>query len=410
MLSGCWFEFPFHTLAQPAAIMSPQSPARLLLALPLLLTAPIALAADPAYFDLNQPAATQAAQYVELDNPAKLAGVGKLVIPQFRIEFQTRAEASSASGGYRGGSGSASAHVHLKGLDDALFQKVTDYAYASFKAKLAAAGLEAIGPESLAEEAEYQPILKVGKPSPAELETKDSVSRFFAPAGGRVYTLLRQTDKDRQGFMSGLSSGFEDTGKELPKAELALARKFNAPCLKVLLTVRPAQVNAGAIGGGGLIGAVGAAVNLAGEKAQPGLTLTEESRFVFRSAEHSENDFKMFGGKRFFGNKVRDFSQEGDSAIFLKKDVIVAESISDGGLQETTSAARKVGNVLAIATALTLGVSDQHHEYTVDAHPDKFVAVVTRELDAAFDMLIARLIEARQTTVTPAADPGKAAE
>lgn len=376
--------------------MTTSAPSRLLFTLPLLLAAPFALAADPAYFDLNQPAAVQAAQYIESDNPAKLANLAKVVIPQFRIEFQTRAEASNSASSYRSGSGSASAHVHLKGLDDALFQKITDYAYASLKAKLAAAGIEAVGPEALAEEAEYQPILKVGKASPAELETKDSLSRFFAPTGGRVYTLLRQTDKDRQGFMSGLSSGFEDTGKELPKAELALAKKFGAPCLKVLLTVRPAQVSTSAIAAGGLIGAVGAAVNLVGDKAQPGLTLTEESRFVFRSAEHSENDFKMFGGKRFFGNKVRDFSQEGDSAIYLKKDVIVAEAISDSGLQETTSAARKVGNVLSIATALTLGVSDQHHEYTVEADPDKFVAVVSRELDVALDMLIARLAEARQ--------------
>lgn len=365
----------------------------------------LAQAADPVYFDLKQSAAAQTPQYVEMENATKLKGVKKVLIPQFRIEFQTRAEAANSAGSVRTGQGSASAHVHLKGLDDALFQKVTDYAYASLKSKLAAVGVDVVGPEALADEPEFAPMLRIGKPSPAELETKDSVSRFFAPGGGRVYTLLRRTDSDRQGFTSGFATGFEDVQREFPKAEIALAKKHGAPCMKVLLTVRPAQVDIKAVGLGGVLGAVGAAINAASDAATAGLTLTEESRLVFRSAEHSENDFKMFAGKKLFGNKlVRDFTQEGDSAIFLKKDLIVAEPISESGLQETTSAARKVGNILSVATALTLGVSDQHKEYTVDAKPEWFIEVVSREIDATLDMLIARLAEARGGSQPAAGD------
>lgn len=348
------------------------------------------------YFDLKAPAETQMATYVEVEGGAMLKDVRRVVVPQFRVEFQVRAESSAADGRYLGGgnhvSASSTAYVHLTGLDDALMQRITDQAYAVFVKDMAARGIEVIGLDKLAAEPEYEPMLRVGKASGETLETKDSLSRFFTPAGGRVYTLLRRTDKDRQGFGSGLATGFADVQKEIPKAELALAKKYGAPCLKVLLTVSPARVRASAAAAGGLIGA--AVSLLSSTEVKPGLTVTEESRLVFRSAGHSENDFKMFGGKRFFGSKVRDFSEEGDSAIYLKQDVRVADAISAKGMEDTTSGYHKVGNVLAPVLALTLGVSGKHEEYTIEADPVLFERVAGEELAAANRMLIANLRQA----------------
>lgn len=356
-----------------------------------------AQAADPLdYFDLKAAPEAQMAAYVEVDGGARLKDVRRVVVPQFRVEFQVRAESSASDGRYLGGgnhvSASSTAHVYLKGLDDALMQKITDQAYATFVQDMAARGIEVIGPDKLAAEPEYEPVLRVGKASGETLETKDSISRFFAPAGGRVYALLRRTDKDRQGFGSGLATGFADMQKEIPKAELALAKKYGAPCLKVLLTVSPARVRASAAAAGGLIGA---AVSLmSSTEIKPGLTVTEESRLVFRSANHSENDFKMFGGKRFFGKKVRDFSEEGDSAVYLKQDVRVADAISAKGMEDTTSGLNKVGNALAPVLALTLGVSGKHEEYSIEADPILFERVAGEELAAANRMLIARFSQA----------------
>ncbi|NTV95294.1 MAG: hypothetical protein HGA75_07720 [Thiobacillus sp.] len=369
-------------------------PALALLCLALAL--PARAADELSYFDLKAAPEAQMAAYVEVDGGARLKDVRRVVVPQFRVEFQTRAESSASDGRYLGGgshaSASSSAYVHLKGLDDALMQKITDRAYAAFVQDMTAKGIEVIGPDKLAAEPEYEPVLRVGKASGETLETKDSLSRFFAPAGGRVYALLRRTDKDRQGFGSGLATGFADMQKEIPKAELALAKKYGAPCLKVLLTVSPARVRASAAAAGGLIGA---AVSLmSSTEIKPGLTVTEESRLVFRSAGHSENDFKMFGGKRFFGKKVRDFTEEGDSAVYLKQDVRVADAISAKGMEDTTSGLDKVGNALAPVLALTLGVSGKHTEYTIEADPALFERVAGEELAAANRMLIARFREA----------------
>ena len=376
----------------------------------LLLTSPL-YAADLAYFDLKAAPESLLATYVDAEGAARLQGVRRVVVPQFRVEFQVRAESSASDGRYLGGgqhaSASNSAYVHLKGVDDALLQKLTDQAYATFLRDMAAQGVEVIGPEKLAEVPAYEPILRVGKASGESLETKDSISRFFAPTGGRVYALLRRSDKDRQGFGSSLATGFSDAQKEIPNAELALAKHYNAPCMKVLLTVSPARVKAGASAGGGIIGA---AVSLmSSSEVRPGMTVTEESRFVFRSAEHSVNDFKMFGGKRFFGKKVRDFTEEGDSAIFLKQDVRVADSVSLSGMQETTSGYNKLSNALAPLTALTLGVSSKHVEYTVEADPALFEQVVGAEIQAANRLLITRL---RQVSdgVGVQAEPNQVAE
>ncbi|MEW5770989.1 MAG: hypothetical protein AB1831_11585 [Pseudomonadota bacterium] len=374
----------------------------------LLLAAPLH-AAELNYFDLKAAPETLVSTYVDGEGTERLKGVRRVVVPQFRIEFQLRAEASASDGRYLGGgqhaSASSTAYVHLKGVDDALLQRLTDQAYATFVQDMAARGIEVIGPDRLADVAEYEPVLRVGKPSGEVLETKDSISRFFAPTGGRVYALLRRTDKERQGIGSGFKTAFADMQKEIPNAELALAKKYDAPCLKVLLTVTPARVKAGAAAGGGLIGA---AVSLmSSSEVKPGLTVTEESRMVFRSAGHSVNDFKMFGGKRFFGKKVRDFTEEGDSAIFLKQDVRVADAISHSGMQETTGGLDKVGNALAPVLALTLGVSAKHVEYTVEADPALFEKVAGEEIAAANRMLIAHL---RQAADGLRGEPEKQAE
>lgn len=366
-------------------------------------------AAELEYFDLKSAPESQMVAYVDTDGVDRLKGVRRVVVPQFRVEFQLRAESSASDGRYLGGgrhaSSGSSAYVHLKGVDDALLQKLTDQAYAAFVQDMNTRGIEVIGPDRLAGDAEYEPVLRVGKPSGETLETKDSLSRFFAPAGGRVYALLRRTDKERQGFGSSFSTAFSDMQKEIPAAELALARKYGAPCLKVLLTVTPARVRASAAAGGGLIGA---AVSLmSSSEVKPGLTVTEESRFVFRSADHSVNDFKMFGGSRFFGKKVRDFTEEGDSALFLKQDVRVADAISQTGMAETTDGLNKVGNALAPVLALTLGVSSKHVEYTVEADPRMFEQVAGAELRAANRMLIARL---REVTDGVGVEPAKSSE
>lgn len=389
-----------------------------------LLASPAWAIDDNPYFDAKATPEQQIGRYVDAVGADKLKGVKRVLVPQFRVEFQLRTEVSKNVSEHNAASGftaqrNVSVYLLLKGMDDAALQKITDLAYQNFLKEMSAQGIEVIGPDKLAAEPEFAAVEKLGKPSPAVLETRDGISHFFAPNGGKVYTLLRRTDQDRQGFGSGIASGFEDMARELPKAELALSKKYGAPCMKVLLTIAPGQAE---VSGWNGIGILGDAVTLVNGTAEvlPALTMLEESRIVFRSAEHSEGDSKMFGGKTFFGAKVRDFTQEGDTAIYLKQPLLIADQISTKKMEETTGAGaqvmnaattinkvQKVGGLMgalggfvpfggmlapaaqAAQVAEVTGNHD-HHEYTVEADPKLYTAAANQEIATTLHLLLAR--------------------
>ena len=379
---------------------------------------------DNPYFDPKAAPDKQLAEYVDASGMEKLKGIKRVLVPQFRVEFQLRSEVSKNVSERNVTSGftaqrNVSVYILLKGVEDVRLQKITDLAYQNFLQEMAAAGIEVIGPDKLVNEPEFAAVEKLGRASPAVLETRDGISHFFAPNAGKVYTLLRRSDQDRQGFGSGLSSGFEDMMKELPKAELALSKKYGAPCMKVLLTIAPGQAE---VSGWNGIGILGDAVTLVNGTAEvlPALTMLEESRIVFRSGSHSENDSKMFGGQTFFGAKVRDFTQEGDSSIYLKRPLLVADQISTKKMEETTGAGaqvmnaattinkvNKVGGLLGAlggfvpfggALAQTAQVAQvaevtgnhDHHEFTVEADPVLYEKAATHEIALAVQLMLKR--------------------
>lgn len=392
------------------------------------LSSPVWAIDDNPYFDAKATTEQQIKNYVDAAGADKLKGVKRVLVPQFRVEFQLRTEVSKNASERNAATGmtaqrNVSVYLVLKGMDDATLQRITDLAYQNFLKEMSALGIEVIGPDKLAAEPEFAAVEKLGKPSPAVLETRDGISHFFAPNGGKVYTLLRRSDQDRQGLGSGLASGFEDMARELPKAELALSKKYGAPCMKVLLTIAPGQAE---VSGWNGIGALGDAVTLVNGTAEvlPALTMLEESRIVFRSAEHSESDSKMFGGKTIFGAKVRDFTQEGDTAIYLKKPLLIADQVSTKKMEETTGAGAQVmnaattinkvekvgglmgalggfvpfGGMLApaaqVAQVAEVTGNHDHHEYTVEADPALYQAAATHEISTVLHLLLARAAEA----------------
>lgn len=407
-----------------------------------LFSSPVWAINENSYFDAQASSDQQVAAYVDAAGTDKLKGVKRVLVPQFRVEYQLRGEVSKNVSERNAASGfvaqrNVSVYLLLKGVEDAQLQKITDIAYQNFLKEMAAAGIEVIGPDKLANEPEFAAVEKLGKASPAVLETKDGISHFFAPGGGKVYTLLRRSDQDRQGFGSGLSSGFEDMTRELPKAELALTKKYGAPCMKVLLTIAPGQAE---VSGWNGIGILGDAVTLVNGTAEvlPALTMLEESRIVFRSAAHSENDAKMFGGKTFFGSKVRDFTQEGDTAIYLKKPLLIADQLSTKKMEETTGAGaqvmnaattlnkvNKVGGLMGalggfipfggalsqtaqVAQVAEVTGNHDHHEFTIEADPKLYETAATQEIATTLRLLLAKASESARVTVPPStASTGK---
>jgi hypothetical protein len=411
------------------------------LALLVSLVTPALAIEDNPYFDTKAGTESQLEAYVDASGIEKLKGVKRVLVPQFRVEFQLRTEVSKNVSERNSAAGftaqrNVSVYLYLKGVEDAQLQNITNIAYQNFLKSMASAGIEVIGPDKLATEPEFEAVVKLAKASPAVLETRDGISHFFAPDGGKVYTLLRSTDKDRQGFGSGWTTNFEDMAKEMPKAELALSKKYNAPCMKVLLTIAPGQAQ---VSGWNGIGILGDAVTLVNGTAEvlPALTMLEESRIVFRSAEHSANDSKLFGGKSFFGTRVRDFTQEGDSAIYLRKPLLIADQISTQKMEETTSAGAQVMNAATTVNKVTkvggmLGAfggfipfggalaqanqvaqvaevtgNHDHHEYTVEADPKLFKAAATREISVTLGLLLAKASQAMMDNSSPTTPAGK---
>lgn len=412
------------------------------LALLVSFSATVFAAEDNPYFDTKVQLDTQLAAYVDASGTEKLKGLMRVLVPQFRVEFQLRSE---AGGHFSNSSASTpissqrnvSVYLHLKGVEDAQLQQITDIAYQNFLKEMSAAGIEVIGPDKLANEPEFAAVLKLGVSSPAVLESKDGISHFFAPNGGKVYTLLRSTDQDRQGFGSKWATNFEDMAKEMPKAELALSKKYDAPCMKVLLTIAPGQAS---ISGWNGIGILGNAVTLVNGTAEvlPALTMLEESRIVFRSADHSANDSKIFGGKTFFGSKVRDFTQEGDTAIYLKKPLLIADQISTKKMEETTGAGSQVmnaattvnkvakvgglmgalggfvpfGGALAqagqVAQVAEVTGNHDHHEFTIEAEPKMFETAAKQEISATVRLLLAKTTQAIGVPATAETSAGTA--
>lgn len=408
------------------------------LALLVSLSSPILAVEDSPFYDAKAEPSAQLASYVDGLGTERLKGLKRVLVPQFRVEFQLRTEAGGhfsnrSSSTPLSSQRNVSVYLHLKGVEDDQLQSITDQAYQDFLKQMAGAGIEVIGPDKLAAEPEFAAVLQQGKPSPVVLETKDGISHFFAPKGGVIYTLLRSSDQDRQGFTSGLATGTEDMTRQIPAAELALSKKYGAPCMKVLLTMAPGQAT---ISGWNGIGLLGDAVTLINGTAEilPALTMLEESRMVFRSPEHSANDSTLFGGRKFFGSKVRDFAQEGDTAIFLKKPLLMASQISTKKMEDTTGAGSRVmnaattvnkvakvgglagalggfvpfGGLLAPATQVAqvaeITGNHDHHEYTIEADKTMFESAAKQEIAATIRLLMAR------TTQSIAADAGASAK
>lgn len=373
----------------------------------------------PVFFDVHAQPESQLTDYVDAEGMEKLKGLRRVLMTQFRVEYQLRAETRQAHGYTVGNGKDVSVFLHLRDIDDRELQRITDLAYQDFLHQMAAAGVEVIGPDRLASEPEFSAVSKLGKTSPAVLETRDGLSHFFAPDGGKVYTLLRKTDSDRQGFGSSSATASEDPAGELPNAELALSRKFHAPCMKVLLTIAPGQTD---VSEWNNVGGLGDAVTLVKGSARvlPVLTLLEESRIVFRSEGHSANDINPVGGQKIFGRKVRDFTQEGDSAIYLQRTLAIADPVTEKSMEDLTGAgsktlnaatkvdsAYKVGSMLGlgrlvpfggeVATVAQVGRLSgdrERYEYGIHADTRLFEAAAGKEISAAIRLLLTRARQA----------------
>lgn len=144
----------------------------------------------PVPFDLQADSAVLAKDYLKLDKPESLKGIKRVAFPAFQVEFeiQSRENASSVARSV-GEGGGAEASVHttyfLKGVDDALCQKITDELYASVTAQLQAAGVEVVGLDAVKAAASFGKFPL--KPTPFHIDKSKHDSVFCAPQGMQTY-------------------------------------------------------------------------------------------------------------------------------------------------------------------------------------------------------------------------------
>jgi len=122
-----------------------------------------------------------------MGDTTKWTGVTKISIPRYFVSFDKKAgQSASASAGWTGPTANVHVHAVLEGINEKVFQEVTDKGYQDFVKKMAAKGYEVISFDKLAKTAEYQTWDTGSYPD------IDSGSANFMASGMRDFSMFKQ--------------------------------------------------------------------------------------------------------------------------------------------------------------------------------------------------------------------------
>lgn len=201
-------------------------------------------------FDLNADLPSQAEKFVAVENPDNLAGIKRVVIPSFMVEFVTEAKADTQIDGIAMISGAPSnAVVKLKGGNPDKFQEVTDLLYDQTVAEFTRAGIEVVRLDKLKQSQTYQDIAAKGEKAPREEEAKGGKGIFHTAKELPLYYMdevgfipkfqIKLFNKPKEDvfltFGTKFGAGFATAG--IPMQEEQLAKEFDAAVMKVRITV-----------------------------------------------------------------------------------------------------------------------------------------------------------------------------
>lgn len=220
---------------------------------------PPAAASAPAVAATAAPAAAAAPLQIEVDNPEKLKGLKRVVIPSFNVQFMTEAKADVQINGIQVLTGAPSnVVVRLKGAEAARLQAIADALYAQTEGQLRAAGIEVVPLATLKAHPAYAELVERGDKAPKE-EDAAAGKGVFHTAHGLPLLHIDETafiqkfeiklfggKKPQDTFLplstkiaAGFSQGF------VQNAESRLARELDAALLKVRLTVMGGTLEVG---------------------------------------------------------------------------------------------------------------------------------------------------------------------
>lgn len=206
---------------------------RVLLALAALALSGTSLAKDEPVFDPGAEPAAISRSFLDISNAKALAGVRRVAIPCFRVEFATENSAKAQSSGTAGAT-AVKADITLKGVTDETRQAIADALYDEFVAALTASGLEVVPYEALKADPEYQSLGSRLLATPHPLGTQFGKSVFVGPHGAPTYT----SNDDKHLSVGALLGGF---GPQTQNIEPQIAKSLDAAVLRVNLAVQFAE-------------------------------------------------------------------------------------------------------------------------------------------------------------------------
>lgn len=290
-----------------------------------------------------------------------LADVRRVAITSFQVEFIVRGAASASS--YEiGRSGTASVHTHvqLTGVGPAERQALTDQAHAQFQAALASAGYEVVPLARVLQAPSFQQLAGSGPAGPVETRGHNTWSVVHAPQGMPVYGEGAGTSSlPMLGGLGQMAQAFNQMN-HLP----ALARELDAAPVQVRLVLHFADLRSSGLQrlfGRDATASVGVGIS-------PMLVPVQSHLTVVRPG----------------GAPLR---------LQLKAPLLLDGS-AFAELRDTSSTAANIG-LAVLSFAMGTGSSAKAQEYEAVAAPERYSTVVAAGLDAARDLLVARLAAAR---------------
>ena len=197
----------------------------------------------------------QATKFVRVERPAALAGLKRVVITSYMVNYVTELKYTKSLSGFEAMIGADSdVSIKLVGGDNAQFQAITDKFYAQTVEELAAQGIQVVSHDELTAMPEFAELAADAiTPLPSEQDAKAGKGLFFSARNLPLH-LIDETQfiaifnapftKPRQDnfltFGSRFSGGF--SAHQTQQAEEKIAKKLDATVLKVRLTILGGQL------------------------------------------------------------------------------------------------------------------------------------------------------------------------
>ncbi len=189
-----------------------------------------ALAAKPSPdFDINAAPAQNASAFLKAGKLNGLAGIKRVAITNFRVEF-AMSNTGKSSSSFNGVTTTRS-DITLTGVSDDDRKDITDQLYARLVKELTDAGFDAVPYDEVKANASYQSLGPVLKDTPDLVGTQGGKSIFIGPRGMPIY----MSNDDRHLSLGTALGGFSTTQPQ--NIEPRIAESLNAAVLRVTMAV-----------------------------------------------------------------------------------------------------------------------------------------------------------------------------